>query len=143
MTQRAPKKEKSHEPLKMQGSHWTLSQPNSEQQHFRRTPAPSPRTRGAVTLMDRQPDSLFTDRSADREVPKSVLPEVEMLPQSESLLARLRDPGAGSSRLPLVSSPPKVSRALLLGRLWLAFWDLLAAGLRSPLWSAAGCSSDT
>jgi len=93
--------------------------------------------------MDREPDSLFTDMSADREVPKSVLPEVETLPQSESLLERLCAPGVGSSRLPLVSSLRKVSRALLLGRLWLAFWDLLAAGLRSPPWSAACFSSDT
>ena len=47
-------------------------------------------------MMDREPDSLFTDRSADREVPKSVLPEVETLPQSESLLERLCAPGAAT-----------------------------------------------
>lgn len=73
-----------------------------------------------------------------------MLSEVERLPQSESLLD---GPGAawvGSSRLPLANfSAPKVSRALLLGRLWLAFWDLLAAGLRSPPWSATCFSSDT
>lgn len=71
-----------------------------------------------------------------------MLSEVDRLLQSEALLEWLGVTELGSSRPPLVrASPPKVSRALLLGRLWLAFWDLLAAGLGFSSWSVICFSS--
>lgn len=73
-----------------------------------------------------------------------MLSDAERLPQSESRLEGRGDACVGSSSRPLASvSLPKVSRALLLGRLWLVLWGRLAAGLRSPPWSATGFSSET
>lgn len=42
--------------------------PNPETEQQSSSPAPACDTRGGITLMDREPVSLFRDRSAERDV---------------------------------------------------------------------------
>ena len=73
-----------------------------------------------------EPLSLLRDRSADREMVRSILSEAEVLPESESPLDRLLRNGVRGSKLPLASfSSVKFSRWLLPGRSPILFRALL------------------
>lgn len=88
----------------------------------------------SLTFREMEPLSLLRDRSADREMVRSMLSEAEVLPESESPLDRLPGNGAEESKLPLVSfSSVKFSRWLLSGRSAMLLLSLLPdLGFLSP-----------
>ncbi|POI24490.1 hypothetical protein CIB84_011758 [Bambusicola thoracicus] len=81
-----------------------------------------------------EPLSLLSDRSADREMVRSILSEADVLPESESPLDRLPGNTADESKLPLASfSSGKFSTWPLSGRSTMLLLSLLPGmGCLSP-----------